>query len=71
MALLALQSFLPLYLKMCYGNFLNNKIDIAGGCVMILVMAVQVVVIRLQQTMGPRWFVPEQFRRNPFAFQYY
>lgn len=38
---------------------------------MILVMAAQVVVIEGQQRWGPRWFVPERFRRNPFAFNYY
>ena len=46
-ALLALQAFLPLYLKMCSGNFLDNEIDYVGGGIMILVMAVQVLVIRL------------------------
>ena len=70
-ALLALQSFLPLYLKMCHNNFLSNETDMFGGLMMILVMAAQVVVIEGQQRWGPRWFVPERFRRNPFAFNYY
>jgi len=70
-ALLALQSFLPLYLKMCYNNFLSNKTDMLGGLLMILVMAAQVVIIEFQQRWGPRWFVPERFRRNPFAYNYY
>lgn len=70
-ALLALQSFLPLYLKMCYNNILSNETDMSGGVMMFLVMAFQVVVIEGQQRWGPRWFVPERFRRNPFAFNYY
>jgi len=37
-AFFALQSFLPLYLKMCYNNFLSNEVDIPGGCIMIIVM---------------------------------
>jgi len=37
----------------------------------ILFMALQLFIIKRQQTHGPRWFVPKRFRVNPFAHNYY
>ena len=38
---------------------------------MIFVMALQLFVIKRQQTHGPRWFAPRRFRINPEAYDYY
>jgi hypothetical protein len=68
---MALQSFLPLYLKMHTNNFLDHKPDFLCGYVMLLIMGLQVFVMRKQQTWGPRWFVPRAWRLNPEAHNYF
>lgn len=44
--------------------------DPVTGCLMIIFMAAQVLILKSQTTWGPRWFVPESWRRNPNAYYY-
>ena len=67
-AMLALQSLLPLYLKLSPYNFLEVQEDYLTGSAMLLMMIAQVLILRSQQLWGSRWFVPEKWRRNPNAY---
>ena len=70
-ALLAMQLFMPLYLMMDDKNFLDNKTNVTAGFCIIVYVALQLLIMKRQQTHGPRWFVPKAIRRNPFAHNYY
>lgn len=70
-AFMALQSFLPLYLKFCRGNFLDHPTNIWTGIGMLCLMLLQLLVMRLQQTIGPRWFVPKRWRMGPNEHNYF
>jgi len=68
---MALQSFLPLYLKMYRGNFLDHQTNILTGIGMLLLMISQLVVMYLQQKLGPRWFVPKKWRLGVNEHNYF
>lgn len=70
-ALFATQSFMPLYLKSDNDNFLDQETDRVSVTLIVLFMALQLFVIKRQQTHGARWFVPKRFRINRFAHDYY
>lgn len=70
-ALFALQSFLPLYLKLYPGNFLDQETNMVFAALLILFMAAQLFVMSRQQTHGGRWFVPEKYRRDANQYNYY
>ena len=70
-ALSTLQMFTPMYLKFNDENFLDREPSRTSGFLIILVIALQAFVIRMQQIKGPRWFVPEKYRIDPLAFNYY
>lgn len=70
-SLSALQMFTPMYLKCTSDNFLDREPNRSGALLIILVLAFQQFVIRMQQIRGPRWFVPERYRIDPLAFNYY
>jgi len=38
---------------------------------MVLMFGIQVYIMVRQKTIGPRWFVPLAWRRNPNAYNYY
>ena len=62
---------MPLYLKMDSTNFLDQETDNVSSMFIILFMALQLIVMKFQQTHGPRWFVPKSLRRNRNAHEYY
>jgi hypothetical protein len=37
---------------------------------MLLMFAIQVFIMMKQRSKGPRWFVPESWRRDPNAYNY-
>ena len=47
LSFMALQSFLPLYLKMYRGNFLDHQTNILTGIAMLLLMMLQLIVMYL------------------------
>ena len=71
LSFMALQSFLPLYLKLYRGNFLDHPTNILTGIGMLLLMLAQLVVMYLQQRLGPRWFVPKKWRLGPNEHNYF
>lgn len=70
-ALLAMQLFTPLYLKMDSGNFLDQETDRVSGMIIIFFLLAQLFILKRQQTNGARWFIPKRFRRSPLAHNYY
>ena len=46
------------------------KSDLLAGFIMILFMGIQILILHSQKTWGPRWFVPEKWRKNPNAYDY-
>ena len=70
-ALFTVQSFTPLYMKMDSQNFVDHETDRVAGMIIILFMALQLAIIKSQQTYGPRWFIPKRFRRNPYSYDYF
>lgn len=46
------------------------KAEFITGSLMIIFMAVQVFLLYTQKKWGPRWFVPESWRRNKNAYNY-
>jgi hypothetical protein len=71
LSFMALQSFLPLYLKMYRGNFLDHQTNILTGIAMLLLMMLQLIVMYLQQKLGPRWFVPKKWRLGVNEHNYF
>lgn len=70
-ALCAMQSFMPLYLKIDSGNFLDQEADAYAATCIMLFMALQLFIIKRQQTHGARWFIPKRLRVDPHAHEYY
>ena len=69
--LFASHSFMPLFLKFYEDNYIDAPSDPGIAVCMILLIALQLVVIHLQQRWGARWFVPRRYRIDPQAFDYY
>mmetsp|Transcript_10885 Transcript_10885/g.14662 ORF Transcript_10885/g.14662 Transcript_10885/m.14662 type:complete len:216 (-) Transcript_10885:719-1366(-) len=70
-ALFSTQSFMPLYLKIDSSNFLDQPSQPFMAMLIISFMVLQLYIIKRQQLVSARWFVPKRFRRNPFAYDYY
>ena len=73
LGLTAMQSFMPLYLKIDSTNFLDQESDPVSASFIIIVMALQLFIMRRQQTHGARWFIPKRLRLayEPVPFSYY
>ena len=69
-SLFATQCFMPLYLKIDKDNFLDQETDLLAATLLLLFMALQLFVIKRQQTHGPRWFIPKRLRMDPRAYDY-
>jgi hypothetical protein len=65
-----MQSFLPFYLKILPGNFLELPTDYACALTMFGLIVFQIIMLRSQQVFGARWFVPKRFRKDPNAYDY-
>lgn len=71
LSFMALQSFLPLYLKLVRGNFLDHQTNILTGVGMLVLMLLQLLIMYSQQKLGPRWFVPKKWRLGPNEYNYF
>ena len=66
------QTTLPLYLKIREGNFLEVRSNLSVAFLMLGFIFVQLFLLKTQQVLGPRWFVPKRFRcRNANIHNYY
>jgi len=58
------------YTKLVKSNFFEFSTDYAGGYLMLLGFIFDMLTLESQKKWGPRWFVPEKWRRNPNAYDY-
>ena len=64
-------SYIPLYYRLVEDNLFDFQTDYSMAAITIVLMLPQFIMLWRQKTHGARWFAPERFRKNLYAYDYY
>ena len=63
--------FFPLYLRGCPDSLFDRPYSISFCVIISSVMALQALILRGQQKLNPRFFIPKKYRRRLNEYNYY
>ena len=63
--------FFPMYVRGCPDTLFDRKQSIPYCLFLVFVMGIQLLILRGQQNVHPRFFIPKRYRRKLNEYNYY